>query len=282
MATIYFVGGEVGGAGKTMCCMLLIECFLQYQILYHFRDADRTTPNVGWAYDTVHYPRNAANTLKTSVSAGKKKKKGDDDGAPEVIDNWKPVFFSEDFDDFSQADKLIDLAQERDVIVNLPAQVSNSFDKWLEAGDFLDTQDELGVNFVYLWVAKAEQRSIDMLLANIQRFPKMPHILVCNQLRGVGEKWDAILTDELEKSLQAKGVKIISMPELQLTPDERGVLDRDSPRLQDLVADDKRLGAASKARLKKFMRVTIENIVSTGYLAVSPAETAAPENQPVT
>jgi hypothetical protein len=266
MATLHTVGGEVGGAGKTMFCMVLLEAFLKYEIPFHFRDADRTTPNVGWAYDSTHYPKNGTFIAKLSVTGKKKKATGDVD-PQEVIDNWKPVIFSEDLDDFSQADRLIELAVEKDVIVNLPAQVSSSFDKWLVAGDFLSIQEELGINFIYWWVAKAEQRSIDLLLSNIKRFPGLLHVLVCNQLRGTGEKWDSILTEDLEEFLKKSGVKTINMLELQLAPDERGILDRENPRFSDLTAtDDKRLCVASKARCRKFVRESIENIIETGYL----------------
>jgi hypothetical protein len=294
MTTIHFVGGEIGGAGKTMFCMVLLEGFLHYEIPYHFRDADRTTPNVGWAYDPTHYVKNStlnpsidARTLKVDAESQKKtsgkspkQAKQTRSQTPDTADDWLPVIFSEDFDDFSKADRLIDLAGERDVIVNLPAQISNSFDKWIEAGDFLNIQEELGIKFIYWWVAKAEQRSIDLLFANIQRFPNLPHVLVCNQVRGVGEKWSAMLTEELQEALHDLGVRIMDMPELQLAPDERGLLDRENPRFQDLTSDsDKRLSIASKARCKKFVKTSLNNIFATGYLAAgSPEKTT--ESQP--
>jgi hypothetical protein len=271
MATIHFVGGEIGGAGKSTFCMILIECYHHYSYDYHLRDADRSTPNVGWAYDAEQYQKNIAPSSKGSIDY-KKKKSGI------LLDPWLPVVFSEDLDDFSQADRLLDLAQERDVIVNLPAQVSTSFDKWLQAGDFLSIQQELGVNFVYWWVAKAEQRSIDLLHANLLRFPSLPHILVCNQVRGVGEKWQTLLSPELKEVLSSSGIKTIDMPELILAPDERGLLDRESPRFRDLVnPEDKRLSLASKARCRKFMSTTIDSIITTGY--ISPSTHQNPEVQ---
>lgn len=284
MTTIHFVGGEIGGAGKSTFCMLLLEAFSLYEIPYHFRDADRTTPNVGWAYDPTHYSKNSTPiaTPKTSASevvpgtpivnaeAQRKRQSQGQATATQTsdsIEEWKPVIFSEDFDDFAKADTLIDLAGERDVIVNLPAQISNSFDKWLEAGDFLKCQDELGIKFVYWWVAKAEQRSLDLFYVNLQRFPSMPHILVCNQVRGVGEKWGSLLSKEQKEDLKRRGVTVMEMPELQLAPDERGILDRENPRFGDLVShSNKRLGVASKLRCRKFIDTTLNNIVATGYL----------------
>ena len=254
MATIYFIGGEIGGAGKSTFCMLLIEGFLQSKILYHFRDADRSTPNVGWAYDAEHYPKAA--DLKGNFDATDPRA-------------WKPVVFSEDLDDYSQADRLLDLAKEHDVIVNLPAQVSSSFDKWIDDGKYLDKQERLDIKFVYYWVAKAEQRSIDLLFTNVKKFPKMPHILVCNQLRGVGEKWTSMLTEDLKKRLDKEGIKTMDMAELKLSPVERGLLDRENPRFQDLIAEsDTRLSLAATERCETFVATTIASIKACGFFPV--------------
>jgi hypothetical protein len=255
MATIYFVGGEIGGAGKSTFCMLLIEAFLRWNISYHFRDADRSTPNVGWAYDPENYPKNFPGSSKASI----------ENKDPKA---WKPVIFSEDLDDYSQADILIDLARDRDVIVNLPAQVSSSFDIWLTDGGYLDKQDRLGIKFVYFWVAKAEQRSIDLLYANVTKFPKMPHVLVCNQVRGVGEKWTSMLNDDMKTTLTAANIQYIDMPELKLSPTERGLLDRENPRFQDLITEgDSRLSLASSERCDTFINKTLESIKETGLFS---------------
>jgi hypothetical protein len=270
MAQLHFIGGEVGGSGKSTFCMVLNEAYLEHEVPYHLRDADRTTPNVGWAYDRDNYPKGPAVTQKLTVTSKRKKSE------IAVLDVWAPVVFSEDLDDFSQADRLIDLAQDRDVLVNLPAQVSISFDKWLQAGDFLSIQAELGIRFVYWWVARAEQRSIDLLLTNATEFPGLPHVLVRNHIRGVGEKWDSLFNADLEVDLDARGVKSIDMQELILAPDERGLLDRENPRFRDLLAvEDKRLSLASKARCRSFLKKTITDIVSTGFVPVAAPDHGA-------
>lgn len=262
MATIHFVGGEIGGAGKSTFCMLLIEAFMFHKLPYHFRDTDRTTPNVGWAYDPKNYPKNPPPKPKGSIAHKGKKE-------------WEPIVFSQDLDEYSQADFLLNLAKERDVIVNLPAQVSTSFDTWIEDGNYLSKQEKMNTNFVYWWVAKAEPRSLDLLLANAKRFPKMPFVLVCNQIRGIGETWNSILTEDLEKSFSDLGIKTIDMPELKLAPTERGLFDRESPKFQDVIEEnDKRLSIASKYRCETFMEKTIENILTTGLLPVPTAGSA--------
>lgn len=254
MNSIYFVGGEVGGAGKTTFCMLLLEAFLKHSIPYHLRDADRSTPNVGWAYDREHYvkgfPAIEANLGEKSA--------------------WKPVIFSEDLEDYSQADRLLDLAEERDVIVNLPAQVSSSFDIWLKEGKYLEKQDYLGIKFVYYWVAKAEQRSVDLLFANVDKFPKMPHVLVCNQMRGTG-KWEDILTVDFKAKLSAKNIKYIDMVELKLSSAERRLLDSESPRFQDLAEKgNKWFGTGSTLRCEDLIKQTIESIIAAGFFPTLP------------
>jgi hypothetical protein len=254
MTNIYFVGGEVGGAGKTTFCMLLLEAYLKYSLPYHFRDADRSTPNVGWAYDSEHYVKGS---VDLAANYGEK-------------NGWKPVIFSEDLEDYSQADRLLDLAGERDVIVNLPAQVSSSFDIWLKDGNYLEQQDSLGINFVYYWVAKAEQRSIDLLFANVDKFPKMPHVLVCNQMRGTG-KWEDILTQDFKAKLSAKNIKSMDMAELKLSSTERRFLDLESPKLQNLAEKgNKWFGTGSTLRCRAFIDQTIKSIVATGFFPSLP------------
>jgi hypothetical protein len=274
MAIIHFCGGEVGGNGKTTFASLLIECYLNYEASFQLRDADRSTPNVGWAYDSLHYPKELASN-STAVS-GKKKKKGQENAAEQDV--WEPLIFSEDLVDFSIADKLISLGKETDLIINLPSQVRIPFDKWFDAGDFSNKQERLKVNFIYWWVAKPEQRSIDLLLENVDKYPNMPHVLVCNQLKTVGMDWKKMLTDDLKRVFKSKNIVTMDMPELILSPTEKILLGEDNPRFCDLIDDDDdRLSIASKCRCEVFLEKAMNNIIATGYFSPPVVTTEAPD-----
>lgn len=279
MGTIHFCGGEVGGNGKTTFTSLLIECYLKYEASFQLRDADRSTPNVGWAYDSLHYSKEVKDKPSTYTSRKVKLKKEQENEALE--DTWEPLIFSEDLVDFSIADKLVDLGKETDLIINLPSQVRVPFDKWFDAGDFSNKQERLKVKFIYWWVAKPEQRSIDLLVENVNKYPNMPHVLVCNQLKTVGMSWERMLTDDLKALFKSKKIITMDMPELILSPAEKILLGEDNPRFCDLIEDDdERLSMASKCRCEVFLEKAMNNIIATGFFS-PPVPTTDEEPNPL-
>lgn len=259
MTKLHLVTGEIGGAGKSMFTKMLIECYQLMGIDYHLVDADRTTPNVGLCYDRENYQ-----LATVAAKAGQRKGQV---GKDLIGDNR--IHFSEDLDDFSIADRLIDLAIEKDVIVNLPAQVSGIINKWIDACDLLgNIKTDLGIETIAWFVARPSSRAIELLEADyLYHQKKMQFVLVKNQLRGTGAKWENILTESIQEFLKTENIAQIELPELILAPHERDLFDREYPTFSELLGStDKRLGIASKMRTRKFLAEAIENIQSTNLV----------------
>jgi hypothetical protein len=259
MTKLHLVTGEIGGAGKSMFAKMLIESYQSMGIDYHLVDADRTTPNVGLCYDRENYQLAAV-----APKAGQKKGQV---GKDLIGDNR--IHFSEDLDDFSIADRLIDLAIDRDVIINLPAQVSGIVNKWIDTCDLLgNIKADLGIETIAWFVARPNSRAIELLEADYRYHQKkMQFVLVKNQLRGTGAKWENILNENVCEFLNTANIAQIELPELILAPHERDIFDREYPTFSELLESaDKRLGIASKMRTRKFLIEAIENIKSTNFI----------------
>lgn len=262
MAKLHFVMGEIGGVGKSVFCKVLVETYQSLGSEYHLVDADRTTPNVGLSYSPEIYTPTIGRTDNA--------KRGQN-----LVDR-DLVYFSEDLDDFSIPDRLLDLASERDVIVNMPAQVSNIVNKWIDACDLLGkVKTELGIETIGWFVARPSSGSLKLLKADYEYHQgKMQYVLVKNQLRGTGSKWEDLLDQDLLEFLASANIPSIELPELILAPQERDLFDREYPTYSALIAPaDKRLGIASKMRMKKFLAEAIAQIESTHSLGENECDT---------
>lgn len=262
MAKLHIVTGEIGGVGKSVFCKVLVETYQALGYEYHLVDADRTTPNVGLSYSPESYT--------PAIGRMDNPKRGQSTVDRDLI------YFSEDLDDFSIPDRLLDLASERDVIVNMPAQVSNIVNKWIDACDLLGkVKTEVGIETIAWFVARPSSGSLKLLKADYEYHQrKMRYVLVKNQLRGTGSKWEDLLDPDILDFLAEANIPTIELPELILSPQERDLFDREYPTYSVLISPaDKRLGIASKMRTKKFLASAIDHIKSTYLLGENGCDT---------
>ena len=104
--TIHIVDGEKGGAGKSFVSRALIEYCASIKHKVAIVDADKSNEDISQIYNNVH-----------------------------------SAFFSDDDKKANQADHIFDLAFEKSVIVNLPAQVYSKVTDWIKTNDL----DEIGM-----------------------------------------------------------------------------------------------------------------------------------------
>lgn len=150
MATIYFIGGEKGGVGKSLVARLLA----QYMI-------DRKIPFLGFDSDKSH-------GALLRFYAGY--------ASPVVIDRYESL------------DAVVEAAvehPERRILVDLAAQTHQPLVKWMEDSGMLEVAQDLEVPVQYWHVMDPGRDSVDLLKKLLDRFGKrLNYVLVLNQLRG--------------------------------------------------------------------------------------------------
>ncbi len=101
---IHLIDGEKGGVGKSLFARVLIQYFLDKNFPFFAVDTDRSNPDVSRIYESV----------------------------------CREALFSEDEKKFYEADRIFELAFEKSVIVNLPAQVYPLVTKWMGRNNLIE------------------------------------------------------------------------------------------------------------------------------------------------
>lgn len=192
------------------------------------------------------------------------------------------IYFSEDLDDYSIPDRLVLLAREQDVIVNLPAQISGVFNGWVkESGLLTFIKEEENIDVVCWFVGKPTTLSIDLLKADHKFHDgRMKYVLVKNGMKYQGSTWEEIITPGVSSFLKDSKISQILMPNLILGKDERKILDDEQPPFHSLLGkDDERFSPSSKGRLSEFLKLTIAEIDRVNLIPpVEVVEEIAPES----
>ncbi len=237
---LHLIGGEKGGMGKSLFSMTLLEYLHERNCDYLLIDADRSSPDVGQTYEPDHYQDSTNQKYQPN-------------------NQHKRIFFSEDEEDSFLADDLIDLACETITIVNLPAQVSDILDIWLNKRQALEVAKELNLD-IYLWFCSdGSPESISILKRSLAAYQDSPitHILVAN----LG------LSKEASRNLleRAGNLSLIEFPRLLLSLKARNWLKENKVKLRDAVAVEQytKFGRLNKKRVYDFLKSTFHSIDQT-------------------
>jgi hypothetical protein len=180
MSQIYFVGGEKGGVGKSVCARALAQ----------------------WCIDRKHpFAAIDCDVMQQSLARSYRE-------FTQIIDLGLP----------ESADQIVDraLGAERRVLVDLPAQSARLLEAWLDGARVLEYALELGVNITFLHVTDggaASVREIERSIGTIGN--RATHVVVKNH----GRARDFVQLDEsaAKAQLNSFGSKEISLPELEAT-----------------------------------------------------------------
>lgn len=147
MSTILFGGGIKGGVGKSFFMRCLVQYFIHKFWKYTLIEADATIPDVSKIYSH----------------------------------NCKLINFSDDPKKSHEPDIIFNEARKNTVLVNLPSNIFNSFNHWVESTNLLELKSKYQVEAVQLFVTDGCYESIEMFKQSVQKFDgKLPHILIRN------------------------------------------------------------------------------------------------------
>lgn len=177
MARIHLIGGEKGGVGKSVLSRVLAQ--------YHI---DREIPFAAFDGDLSH---GALMRYYTEYS--------------------EPV----DIRNFESADRIIEEAAEsgRQVIVDLPAQSTQTIDRWIEQSDLTGFCQEIGLDLTLWHIMDDGTDSVRLLEKTLQTYEDaLNYVIVRNQ--GRGSDFGFFDKSETKRKAEAMGAQVIDLPGL--------------------------------------------------------------------
>lgn len=240
MPTIYFVDGEKGGVGKSMFSRVLAHFFECKKLDYILVDTDSSN-DVANCYQGV-----------TDITF----KVADEELALSSLQVQK-------------IDEIFNYAQEKSVLVNLPANVHEQVKFWLTDSCLLDLEftQEANVNVVKWFVCSGEPDSFQYFLNSMEELGgAVPHVLVRN--KGLHPDWKDVDNNKDYKTAKDK-YKFLEIDFPGLRKSEQIYVQKSQLSFNNLIGD-KALGLLSKQRLKNFLKLATEAIQESKVIAEPP------------
>jgi hypothetical protein len=178
MSRIHFVGGEKGGVGKSLMARVLSQWFI-----------DKSSPFAGIDADTSH------TTLLRSYG-----------------ESTQPV----DLEQLASADEIANraLANERSVVVDLPAQSGRALDRWMSSADVAALCREAGVGLTLWHVTDGTYDSVRDLEKTMARRDD-PFAVVAVKNYGRAKDFSQFDESEAGRRLNEIPGRILELPELE-------------------------------------------------------------------
>ena len=228
---IHFADGNKGGVGKSFLCRTLYQWFHDHRTPVIGIEADVNSPDFRGIYSEVMVSQ-----------------------------------FSEDETLGARANNIMNTAleEQKNIVVNLPATVHESFKRWLSDYGILGLATEHQIELVKWFVITGEFDSLKSLESSLKTFgEQIPHVVVKNQ------KYTDWTFFEAEETLQAliKKTKtpVITLPKLPVRVA--------STLLQERLSfeagkshQDKGFGIVEQAAVKGYLRSAYKQFESTGLL----------------
>lgn len=262
---LHFVTGEKGGVGKSLWSMVLLEYLQAEQISYLFFDTDRTALDVGSIYEPDRYGVPSPPSKAEYPSLEEKEQN--------TLNLLPDIYFSDYRTEVFSADQLIDLALEHLVIVNLPAQVNLTLNRWFDQGNLSLAKDE-GVDLTFWFVTDGSPVSLNLLHQSLQNYQgDIHHLVVLNE--GLSEDVRQLVASHpVAQSIHDYALECVTLPLLFLSDQDKKMLNERRIRLSQ--ASDRSfncpLTLIAKQRVKNFLRQTHLEIEKLGlFKALNPA-----------
>lgn len=236
MPDLNFYGGEKGGVGKSFVCRTAIEYLLNKNLSnFSVFETDRSNDDVRRIYAPVL-------PVKLAIFSE-----------------------SERFED--AANSIYNVATERRVLCNLPAQVFPAIRQWFEINQLAQLAPDDGVSFTLWFVTDGGYDSTKLLEKSLQFFgDSVRHILVKNW--GRCDDFEALDDDEeLQFLLKQHAVTTINFPKCHGSK-ARNKMDKES--LPFSVAVDREKGkfdSINRSRISRFLDEAFSAFETTGAFA---------------
>ncbi|MES9832388.1 MAG: mobilization protein [Candidatus Thiodiazotropha sp. DIVDIV] len=179
MSMIHFVGGEKGGVGKSVLARLLSQYFLDMSIPYTGLDADQSHPTLSRYYTDYTQSIN--------------------------------------LDHFESIDTIMELALEdnRNVLIDLPAQSQRFIDRWIDDNGVIEMCEEVNIRLVYWYAVDGGPDSVNLLDNFLKKYRDQFNVFVVkNQGRGCSFSDIEALSQLADSELGEKYVDQFYMPAL--------------------------------------------------------------------
>ncbi len=227
---INLFGGEKGGVGKSLVCRTAIQYNLDKGEDFEVFETDRSNPDIKRIYGSVV-------PCKLSI-------------------------FSEGEKYEDSANQIFNTAEEKRVLVNLPAQVQPALKKFFNDNEIFDIAPEIGINFNIWFVSDGGYDSLNLLHKSLEYFQdNAKHIVVQNY--GRSEDWDAFRKEEsLQELIKKYDASIIKFPKF-LGSVVKNSIDKLSLPFSEAL-EYKAFGAIERQRVKKFLREAYQAFESVG------------------
>lgn len=184
--SIYFVGGEKGGVGKSFFTRCMLDYFIArgWKNEFALIEADPTMNDVSSVYDK---------------------------GCEKVI------FSDNKFGD-DEPNIIIDKAADTTVIVNLPSNVSRQFDEWSQKIGLLSPETKEYCDITYFFVTDGCHQSIQQFLTFVDKYPSK-ELSVClifngGRLTSGGSFFYLEEHADLMKAIKTHKIPVLQIPVL--------------------------------------------------------------------
>lgn len=222
---IHIIDGEKGGCGKSFFCRTFIEYCNSIAYEIAIVDADISNKDIATIYPNVEV-----------------------------------AFFSDDEKLASKADTIFDLAFEKSVLVNLPAQVYSNVTDWIQRNDLVNLGKDNSIKFIKWFVCMGGVDSVNFFLQSLDDFGNdIIHVFVRNQ--GLCDEWEYInQMPEFQSAISNYNFVIMDFPKFPFW--ERNMIDRLGITFDMAIAHPE-IKVIPKQRVKNFLKVAYASLAAT-------------------
>ncbi|MET0042549.1 MAG: mobilization protein, partial [Candidatus Thiodiazotropha sp. 6PLUC3] len=172
-------GGEKGGVGKSVLARLLSQYFLDMSVAYTGLDADQSHPTLSRYY--ADYTQ------------------------------------SINLDHFESIDTIMELSLEenRNVLIDLPAQSERFIDRWIDDNGVIEMCEEVNIRLIYWYAVDGGPDSVNLLQNFLEKYGDQFNIIVVkNQGRGCNFSDIEAISNLSDTGLAGKSVNQFYLPAL--------------------------------------------------------------------
>ena len=235
---IHLIDGEKGGVGKSWFAFVVAEYLRTKLIAFYLYAADRSNPTAASRYrdkpeyagfydECVHYTQ-----------------------------------FSENAKKLDEPDILLEMAKEKTIVIDLPAQVHHSLTLWLADKDIFALSKANNVDWIRWFICNGESDSIDILIASAKFYKNQTTVLVRNW--GLCDDWDYFNQHkELQITIEKYQMIVIDFPKLA---DNKRVKINAHRWTFDEAMEEGEFGLVGKSDIYKYTQKAYKVLESTGLL----------------
>ncbi len=255
---IIFVGGQKGGVGKSFATKSLVEYFWHRRVNYQLIEADQDNPDVAIVYDKERLPdiydQGLSDTGTNNFS----------------LTPCEYIGFSDSKYRIAEPDVIFTSALDRITIVNLPSNVEEQVNNWLNKSDILGLKEEYDVELYKLFLTDGSYSSIKLLYTSLKEHGEdIHHVLVKNLGRVTGgANFEYLYKDEeFEKAVSKFDIEDVNLP--MLYPQEQFFLDKNGLTFlegKEILIDEPGYGIVSAQRVVNFRKEVFAMLEGISFL----------------